>query len=384
MLQIFFTSPEERERITDPIGTGSLCERMSDLLAPNLTQRSRSASEFLHFLFTIAVASKDEPLESRRIDKLLRMEKALKIFWTKSNKPYTSTGKNTVRPYVRDQLWREYLTRGELSAFNINNLRDQGIYGSYVRPAIKTGLVSSTSLELKRQAFPVTRVSEGVEKLCNAAKVEFEYCNELYNYLLKRRTWLGNNIFGNVPETGRYAEIVRRQAPFSGVVPAKIKDRNFRERVKAAMALKPFCENLKEYFDLKLAGAIDGQKTAYTARQRSLMQEVLRKKKQILGILRSMELEKNGELFTHFLNGLTAAKFNLRLLELHRTIAKGRNNDCPMLLRIQDNRWHPESPYANIYLDSVRGVSRYDMRWGVVYGLKKETKWKPSATHKAC
>jgi hypothetical protein len=145
--RLFWLRPpaDSQSREVDPIGMSSLHEAAANVLLPNISGRTREASDYLWTLIGLREGGEDGSSRGRTDAEIWQsfacFEKALKMYWYESRCQPRFDGIKAVR-------WQDDHGREDLDFQLLSNQRSQGLLGAYVRSLREAGLVESRSLRL--------------------------------------------------------------------------------------------------------------------------------------------------------------------------------------------------------------------------------------------
>jgi len=387
---VFFTKPKDLERVIDPIGTDELCNEIADLLIPNITDRSNNPIEFVHFLFSVEVASKLEHLDIDKLKIINLYEKIAKIYWTQNKISYSSIGKKTIKEFI-DNHNGDKIRQSKLNSLNINNLREQGIVGTYLVPSRKSGFLKDDRLELNevdKLRFSTDIINQAID-IIESKNIDIESFKKIDDYLKRFQKSVVRIIFDKYKNSKayKYALLVDSDEPFKNLDKnlKKIKDQKYVDLVKSAIVIKTFCENLIKYFDLKVKSSIDEEKKnkkisiVKEKKKRKVLKElkgkILKNKNRVKNILTRYSNELiYAKYFIDFLKNLNINNFDKNLFKLHKLVMEKRNKEKLLI----NDKYKVEVTYENDYIQSLKNKKEYeyDLRWRSVYKLKKGTRWK--------
>jgi acetolactate synthase regulatory subunit len=326
--------------------------------------------EFVHFLFSVEVASKLEHLDIDKLKIINLYEKIAKIYWTQNKISYSSIGKKTIKEFINNHN-RDKIRQSKLNSLNINNLREQGIVGTYLVPSRKSGFLKDDRLELNevdKLRFSTDIINQAID-IIESKNIDIEEFKKIDDYLKRFQKSVVRIIFDKYKnsEAYKYSLLVDSDEPFKNLDKnlKKIKDQKYVDLVKSAIVIKTFCENLIKYFDLSIV----------KEEKNKLKSNILKNKNRVKNILTRYRNELiYAKYFIDFLKNLNINNFDKNLFKLHTLVMEKRNKEK----LLKNDKYEVEMPYANYYIQSLKNKKEYeyDLRWRSVFKLKKVTRWK--------
>ena len=137
----WIAAPENDGREVDPIGLSSLHDAAATVLLPWITNRTRSAEEYLWALLGLAAGAAQGHADRDIWAYFEGFEKALKLFWYVELGQEGFSGVEAIREAV-------LASRRDLEFTLLSNQRSNGLLGAYIRSLQRAGLVEVGSLRV--------------------------------------------------------------------------------------------------------------------------------------------------------------------------------------------------------------------------------------------